>query len=116
MRRMKAIPGIVPLLIAVLGAGCIHTEKHEIRDESRIPVEFETETAGRMFYEALSRQPNNGRKEESVSKVSLPIIFSNEHRVVRGPNMAFNKAVQECDTNRDGRITETEVRIWSSPR
>lgn len=113
---MKPIFCIVPALVAVLTAGCIHTKKSEIRDESRVPVEFENEVAGRIFYEALSRQTHSGKQEESVTEVSLPIIFSNEHRVVRGPNIAFNRAVQECDTNRDGRITETEARIWAAPR
>ncbi len=116
MAPVKPIFRVLPVLVAALSAGCIHTERSEVRDESRIPVDFENETAGRIFFEALSRQPNSGKQEESVSKVSLPIVFSNEHRVVRGPNIAFNRAVQECDTNRDGRITETEARIWSGSR
>jgi hypothetical protein len=100
-------------VVTVFAVGCIHTDKTEIRDEARMAVEFENEIAGRMFYETLSRRPNSGQQEESTSRVSLPVVFSNEHKVVRGPNIAFNRAVRECDTNHDGRITELEARIWS---
>ncbi len=113
---MKAT--IVPILVvvSVLASGCIHTSQTEVRDETRTQVEFETETAGRVFYETLSKRPDRRNREESNTKVSLPVVFSNEHRVVTGPNYAFNQAVRECDTNHDGKITESEARIWSGSR
>lgn len=110
----KIVP--VLLVIATLGPGCIHTSQTEVRDESRTVVEFENETAGRIFYETLSKRPTRLNREESNTKVSLPIIFSNEHKVVTGPNHGFNQAVRECDTNHDARITESEARIWSGTR
>ena len=109
---------LVPLLMvaSVLSSGCIHTSQTEVRDETRMPVEFETESAGRVFYEVLSKRPDPRNREESNTEISLPLVFSNEHRVVTGPNHAFNQAVRECDTNHDGKITESEARIWSGSR
>jgi predicted small secreted protein len=109
MKRMVLI-SVVPA--AILFAGCIHTHETVYRDVSRTPVEFENETAGRIFYEALSRRPHSGDRQESKTEVSLPLVFSNEHRVVHGPNEAFNQAVAEADTNKDGKITEVEARIF----
>lgn len=107
---------LIPLaaaLAALLTAGCIHTEETVYRDVSRVPVEFENETAGRIFYEALSRLPRNHNRQESKTEVSIPVVFGHSQRVVRGENAAFNEAVGRCDTNKDGRITETESRIFA---
>lgn len=114
-RGVNTRQGLV-LLASMLAAGCIHTSETEIRDETRLAVEFENETAGRIFYEELSRRPNRTKGEESSTKVSVPVVFSTEKRVVRGPNAGFNQAVRECDTNRDARITESEARIWAGQR
>jgi hypothetical protein len=108
-------------MMGLLGAamaftGCIHTVETEVRDEERARVEFETPAAAAVFYEALSKLPAGKTREESSTKVALPIVFSAEHRIVRGPNGAFNRAVEQCDTNRDGKITETEARIWADNR
>lgn len=100
-------------LAASLTTGCIHTHETVIHDDSRIPVSFENDTAARDFYEALSRLPNGGQRQESKTEVSIPIVFEHERRVVRGPNQAFNEAVNRCDTNRDGKITEQEARIFA---
>lgn len=103
---------LVPLAIG-LTTGCIHTHDTIIRDEGRVPVEFENDAAGRIFYEALSRVPDSGSKTEKHTEVSLPIVFSHEQKVVRGPNTGFNEAVRRCDTNQDQRITESEARIFA---
>lgn len=100
-------------LAASLTTGCIHTHETVIHDDSRIPVSFENDTAARDFYEALSRLPNGGQRQESKTEVSIPIVFEHERKVVRGPNQAFNEAVNRCDTNRDGKITEQEARIFA---
>ena len=81
--------------------------------EARVAVEFENELAGRVFYEALSKRPARKEREEEVTDVSLPVVFSVEHRRVRGPNAGFNRAVRECDTNGDRKITEVEAKIWA---
>ncbi len=113
---MKAKIWPMLLLAAAVAPGCIHTSQTEVRDESRTPVEFENEVAGRLFYEALSKRPDRRNREESNTRVSLPIVFSNEHRVIQGPNHLFNQSVRECDTNHDARITESEARIWAGSR
>ena len=110
---MKKIAIPAAALASILLAGCIHTHQTTYKDESRVPVEFENESAGRMFYEALSRRPHSGDRQESRSEVSLPLVFSDESRVIQGPNIAFNRAVAEADTNKDGKITEIEARIFA---
>lgn len=101
------------ILIGSIATGCINTNQTVIKDEPRLPVSFENDTAGRVFYEALSRIPGTGDSTESRSEVSLPIVFHHETKTVRGPNHGFNDAVRRCDTNQDGIITETEARIFA---
>ena len=104
------------IVIALMASGCIHTKRTEIVDEVRLPVEFETEAAGRIFYESLSKRPARSNGAEEVTRVELPLVFSNERRVVKGDSSAFNQAVRECDTNGDRRITEAEARIWAGTK
>jgi hypothetical protein len=107
----------IPLLLvlsAALVSGCIHTHETVINDVSRTAVEFENDAAARDFYEAISRLPNGGQQQESKTEISIPIVFEHERKVVRGPNQAFNQAVNRCDTNRDGKISEAEARIFGA--
>lgn len=104
---------LLPLSLLPLLTGCIHTHETVVKDDTRVPVTFESDAAARVFYEALSRQPNGGQKQESRTQVSIPIVFDHERKVVTGPNRAFNEAVGRCDTNRDGVISETEARIYA---
>ncbi len=99
---------------ALLLAGCIHHEETVYRDVARTSVQFENDKAARLFYEALS-EPHGGQTE-SKTRVQLPIVFDNERKVVSGPNGAFNRAVDVCDGNHDGRITELEARIFAETR
>jgi hypothetical protein len=108
-----ALLAVPLLLLGVAAAGCIHTEETVTRDEPRVKVEFENETAGRVFYEALSRYNGSHSRRESSAEVEIPLVFGHKTRTVRGPNTDFNEAVQRADTNKDGRITETEARIYS---
>lgn len=101
---------------ALLTTGCIHHKETVYRDVERAKVEFENDTAGRHFYEALSRAPSNRGKRESKTDVNIPIVFSHSSETVTGENVAFNEAVRECDTNQDGVITETEARIFAERR
>jgi len=100
-------------VLAILNTGCISTDETVYRDQERIKVEFENDTAGRLFYEALSQTRGSHPRRESKTEVSIPVIFDHKHRVVDGENVAFNQAVHRCDTNQDGRITELEARIFS---
>jgi hypothetical protein len=100
------------LTAAIFTAGCIHHEETNVRDVARASVEFENEAAGRIFYEALSKS-GQPRPTESKTDVSLPVIFAHKTRTVSGPNFAFNDAVNRCDTNHDGKITELEAKIFA---
>jgi hypothetical protein len=109
---MKPMKFLAALAGALLVTGCISHHDTTYRDTARVPVEFENETAGRIFYEALSKmRPLHA--SESHTDVSIPVVFESKHRQVTGPNMAFNGAVARCDTNRDGRITELEAKIFA---
>ena len=103
------------LTLTVLANGCISHSDTTYRDVSRVAVEFENETAGRIFYEALStvRAPQSS---ESRTDVSIPVIFESKHREVNGPNAAFNDTVSRCDSNKDGKITELEAKIYAQNR
>lgn len=100
--------------MALVAVGCIHTHNTVTKDEGRMPVEFENDGAARVFYETLSRMPGAGDSVERRSEISLPLVFSHEEKVVRGPNVGFNEAVRRCDTNQDGKITESEARIFAA--
>ena len=108
---VKFLPGIG---CALLLAGCIHHESTVYQDVARTSVQFENDTAARLFYEAL-HEPGKERTE-SKTEVDLPLVFHDQRRVISGPNAAFNRAVEICDSNRDGRITEQEARIFSEQR
>ncbi len=97
----------------LLASGCITHEETVYKDVPRAKVEFENDTAGRIFYEALSNMKSPGR-EESRTEVDIPVVFEHKHRVMSGgANMTFNDAVRECDTNQDAKITEQEARIFA---
>jgi len=94
-------------------AGCIDHSETTYRDVERVKVQFESEKAGRIFYEALSKMPFDGRAE-SHTEVSIPVVFDNKCTVKSGENERFNEAVRRCDTNKDGVITEVEAQIFAS--
>ena len=109
----KTIPALAGLLaLAAINSGCISTTKTVYNEPERLKVEFENDSAGKLFYEALSKtaQPN---RSESKTDISIPIVFEHKHQVIEGANVAFNDAVRRCDTNGDGKITELEARIYS---
>ena len=101
------------LSLAVLNLGCISTERTVYREEDRVKVQFENDSAGRLFYEALSKLQSRRGRSESKTEVSIPVVFNHKRRVVEGESIAFNQAVRRCDTNGDGRITELEARIFA---
>jgi hypothetical protein len=97
-------------------AGCISNDVTVYQDVERVRVEFESETAARIFYEALSKGPAYHAKKESTTEICIPVVFEHKRRVISGNNMAFNEAVKQCDTNQDGKITELEARIFAETR
>ena len=104
---------ILAALCSLVLCGCITHKSTVVRDVERTRVEFENDTAARIFYEALSKMPAGRYQAESTTKIDIPVVFENERQVVTGPNAAFNAAVAECDLNKDGKITETEAKIFA---
>jgi hypothetical protein len=100
--------------LGFLLSGCITHNSVVYKDVERTKVEFESDAAARLFYETLSKHPAAGRHSESTTTVSIPIVFQNERKVVPGRNVEFNEAVAICDSNKDGKITEAEARIYAN--
>jgi hypothetical protein len=109
----KIISNCVLFLIVAAGSGCISSEKTVYRDAERAKVEFENDTAGRLFYETLNKSSARQNRSESKTEISLPIVFDHKVRTVDGDNLVFNSAVRRCDSNGNGKITEQEARIFS---
>jgi len=104
------------LLVAVTtaaGVGCISHHETVYRDVERMPVSFENDTAARLFYEALEHRRKSHGGNETRTEFQIPVVFDHEVKTVTGPSVAFNEAVRVADTNRDGKITEQEARIFS---
>ena len=97
----------------LLSSGCISHDETIVKDVERVPVSFENDTAGRLFYKTLSRTNVRRGRQEDSTKVQIPIVFEHKVRTVTGEGAAFNEAVGRCDTNRDGKITETEAKIFA---
>jgi len=112
---MKSSFSKIILSITCAGAlsGCITHTETVVQDVDRTKVEFENDAAARIFYEALSKMPDPRNRAESTTEVNVPVVFEHKRHVVTGPNAAFNKAAAECDTNKDGKITESEAKIFS---
>jgi hypothetical protein len=109
-------PKLKLITIAVLGValtGCITHRSVVYQDVERVKVEFESDAAARLFYETLNRM-TVAKHSESTTTVSIPIIFENEQKIVAGPNVKFNDAVAACDSNKDGKITELEARVFAN--
>jgi hypothetical protein len=107
----------IPFLFAVVfcaaaATGCISRHETIHRDVERIKVQFENETAGRIFYEKLSRMPDMNHQESNVS-FGIPLVLDYERKVVSDNNDKFNRAIRECDVNGDGMITVVEAKIFS---
>ena len=103
-------------ILSFLTPGCISHQSTVYRDVERASVEFESDAAARLFYETYTKQYAGRKRPESTTEVGLPIVFSHERKVVTGPNFSFNEAVDICDANNDGRITEQEARVFANQR
>jgi hypothetical protein len=101
------ITGILGLLLS----GCVTSERTVYRDGKRTKVKFENRTAARLFYEALSKTSDRHHAENRTAG-ELPFVSWDDTRVVWGRNTDFNEAVESCDFNHDGEITELEARIF----
>ena len=102
--------------IPVVFTGCISHTSVEYRDATRTAVEFESDAAARLFYETLSKGGGGRRDSTEEWHVEIPFVFDHHGSVQPGRNVAFNQAVAACDTNKDGKITEAESRIFANQR
>ena len=53
-------------------------------------------------------------KDLSGRQIEIPVVFEHKQRVVTGEGERFNRAVADCDTNKDGAISEVEARIFAN--
>ena len=110
----KIIRPCILLTTSLLLAGCITHKSTVYQNVERTRVEFESDAAARLFYETLSRNSASQKHSESTTTIEIPIIFETERKVVPGQNVEFNEAVAICDSNKDGRITENEAKIYAN--
>jgi Na+-translocating ferredoxin:NAD+ oxidoreductase RnfG subunit len=104
---------IILAVSGILLSGCI-TKSIVYQNVERTRIEFENDAAARLFYETLSKNSANQKLSESTTTIHIPIIYKTERKVVPGPSAEFNEAVAICDSNKDGRITEAEARIYAN--
>ncbi len=93
--------------------GCITQNETTYRNPERVKVEFENETAARIFYETLSKMSGPNSRHEVNTNFEIPVVLAIHNHVVDGENVGFNAAVKECDSNQDGKITEVEAKIFA---
>lgn len=108
---MKLKLFVLPIC-AALFAGCITHNETVYREVPRAKVDFESEKAGRVFYEALSKFRYHS-SNESHTAFSIPVVFDHTHTVKAGDDEKFNEAVRRCDSNQDGKISEKEAEIFA---
>lgn len=104
-------------LLAVTAASltaCISSKETVYRETERVKVEFENDTAARVFYEAFTKSPEARQRNEKTTTFNIPVIIHTQRTEKDSENTAFNAAVRRCDTNADGKITEQEARIYAA--
>jgi hypothetical protein len=93
---------------------CISSKETVYRETERAKVEFENDTAARVFYEAFTKSPESRQRNEKTTTFNIPVIIHTQRTEKDSENTAFNAAVRRCDTNADGKVTESEARIFAA--
>lgn len=101
------------LAVAVSGTGgCLvnsHGEKVVGEAEQRKAVDFENDTAVRIFTETVKdRYPDS--KDLGKSRFAIPFLIAASEKRVLSENAFFNREVQRADLDADGEISEAEAR------
>ena len=104
----------LPAALAASLAACLSTKETVYRDVERAKIEFENDTAARIFYEAFTKSPDSRHLNEKTTTFNIPVIIHAQRTEKDSENAAFNSAVRRCDTNGDGKITEAEARIYAA--
>ncbi len=105
------------LLVAAMATSltaCISSKETVYRETERVKVEFENDTAARVFYETLAKSPESRQRNEKTTTFNIPVIIHTQRTEKDSESTAFNSAVRRCDTNADGKITEQEARIYAA--
>lgn len=115
MKKSNLLKVLCVPALAVLTAGCIsfyHKTEQVRSDEERMKIEFESETAGKLFHDKADAAIRK-RNPEGSTQFGVPFVsFYSKTRVV-SKNAAYNDELRKCDTNKDGMITDVEARIYS---
>ncbi len=104
-------------LLAVLTAtlnGCISSKETVYRETERVKVEFENDTAARVFHDAFAKSPESRQRNEKTTTFTIPFLIHTQRTEKDSENTSFNAAVRRCDTNTDGKITESEARLFAA--
>ena len=112
--NMKPILLPIALLAAASLTACISSKETVYRETERLKVEFESDTAARLFYEAFTKSPEARQRNEKTTTFNIPVLIHTQRTEKDSENTAFNSAVRRCDTNADGKITEQEARIYAA--
>jgi hypothetical protein len=102
---------IITAAAVLLLSGCVTNGRTVYRDGKRTTIRFENRTAARLFHEALSKTSDKHHAENHAAG-EWPFVPRGDTRVVSGRNTDFNEAVESCDFDHDGMITETEARVF----
>lgn len=106
-------PALLATFTASLAA-CISSRETVYRETERVKIEFENDTAARVFYEAFAKSPESRQRNEKTTTFTIPVIVHAQRTEKDSENTAFNTAARRCDTNADGKITEAEARIFAA--
>jgi hypothetical protein len=109
--KRKLTTVLLGAAVAWFVPGCISSHTTVYEDAPPVKVEFENDTAARLFYEGLGKVASC-ENAESTTSFEIPVVLDVSRTRKVSYNVSFNRAVSRCDTNRDGRITEMEARIF----
>lgn len=112
--KLRLLPTALLAIVAAALTACISSKETIYRETERMKVEFESDTAARLFYEAFTKSPESRQRNEKTTKFIIPVIIDHQRTEKDSENTAFNLAVRRCDTNGDGKISEPEARIYAA--
>jgi predicted GTPase len=104
---------VLLLGVAVVQTGCLtlYSKTEVVRaGESRRPVKFENQQVAETFQTAYK----NRTRTVGGSYVGVPFVTLYEKDQKLAEVAAWNDAIQTCDTDQDGLITQVEAAVFSN--